>query len=123
MNDITMSDTAAVGEFDDIRPYDDHEVPEVMARLMDDPEFAKTLLSIKHPVLCRYFSPLLTPYIRRLLHKRFDSIRCVHDLQMLIGEQMEKMLKKSDSIFTVSGLERLDNNNAYLFISNHRDIA
>jgi len=123
MNDATMSDTAVVGEFDDIRPYNDNEVPEVMARLMDDPEFAKTLLSIKHPVLSRYFSPLLTPYIRRLLHRRFDSIRCVHDLQMLIGEQMEKMLKKSDSIFTVSGLDGLDKGTAYLFISNHRDIA
>lgn len=118
-----MSDTEKLDEFHDIRPYNDNEVPAVMNRLMDDPELADTLLSIRHPVLFRYFAWGLRPYIRRILHKRFDAIRCVNDLQLLIGEQMELMLEKSETTFTASGLDRLEKGRAYLFISNHRDIA
>lgn len=118
-----MTDTPCQDEFQDIRPYNDGEFPAALARLLDAPEFADTLLSIRHPVLSRYFGKWLRPYIRRILHKNFDSFRCVKDLQVEIGEQMELMLAKSDSTFSVSGIDNLDKNQAYLYISNHRDIA
>ena len=118
-----MTHTEELDEFTDIRPYNDREVPAVIDRLMDDPELADTLLSIKYPRLSKYLSWALRPLIRRLLHREFDSIRCVRDLQLLIGEQMEKMLANARTPFTVSGLDQLGDDRAYLFISNHRDIA
>ncbi len=118
-----MSEPSCADEFDDIRPYRDDEVPQVMARLMDDPELADTLLGIRHPVLSRYLRGWLRPLIRRRLHRAFDSIRTVRDLQMLIGEHMETMLEKSGTAVSYSGLEGLDDDRTYLFMSNHRDIA
>jgi len=118
-----MTHTEEVDEFNDIRPYNDAEAPLVMGRLMDDPELANTLLSIKFPRLSRYLAWALRPLIRTRLHREFDSIRSVQDLQLLIGRQMEAMLDKSATPFTVSGLDKLDSGKAYLFISNHRDIA
>ena len=37
-----------MSEFDDIRPYNDSEVPAVIARLIADSEFIDLLLSRKH---------------------------------------------------------------------------
>lgn len=118
-----MNQNQPLDEFSDIRPYHDSEVPEVMARLMDSSELANTLLGIKFPLLSKWLGWALRPFLRLMLHREFDAIRCVKDLQLLIGEQMEKMLASSNTPFTVSGLDKLDMNQAYLFISNHRDIA
>ncbi|MFA5631875.1 MAG: 1-acyl-sn-glycerol-3-phosphate acyltransferase [Porticoccaceae bacterium] len=118
-----MSDSDTLDEFHDIRPYNDDEVPGVIARLMGDRELLDTLLSIRHPVLFRYFAWAIRPWLRKALHQRFDAIRSVDDLQMLIGEQMELMLKKSATPATSSGLDGLAESSSHLFISNHRDIA
>jgi Acyltransferase len=118
-----MIDNELLADFDDIRPYNDSEVPEVMARLMDDRELADTVLGMKYPQLYKYFPWVLRPILRRGLHKRFDSIRSVRDLQLLVGQGMEAMLEKSGSVFEVEGLDNLDLDRPCLFISNHRDIA
>lgn len=118
-----MLENNLVDEFDDIRPYEGDEFSKAKGRLLDDPEFADTLLSIKYPRLSRYFSWALRPYIRRILHREFDTVANVRDLQLLIGKQLESLLTKSGSRLTVSGLDQLQKDRAYLFISNHRDIA
>lgn len=118
-----MTDIPTSGEFEDIRPYTDAEVPAVMARLMDSPELADTILAIRYPRLSRYLGRVLRPLIRRRLHRAFDGVRTVWDLQMLIGRHMEIMLEKSGASFSFSGLEQLDDDRTYLFMSNHRDIA
>ena len=40
-------------QFDDIRPYLDKEVPEVIARLVRDKEFIKVIAQFRYPVLGR----------------------------------------------------------------------
>ena len=118
-----MNHTEEVDEFNDIRPYNDREVPAVLSRLMDDPELADTLLSMKYPRMAKFLAWAMRPMIRRALHRAFDDIGSVADLQMLIGKHMEKMLADSSTPFTVSGIEKLEKGQAYLFVSNHRDIA
>jgi len=110
-------------DFDDIRPYYDQEVPEVIARLTADRELADTLLSMKYPRVARFLGWLLRPLIRRAMRRAFSSINTVQDLQDLIGVQMRNMLASSGTGFSVSGIEKLQPESSYLFISNHRDIA
>ncbi|MFA5493758.1 MAG: 1-acyl-sn-glycerol-3-phosphate acyltransferase [Porticoccaceae bacterium] len=110
-------------EFDDIRPYHDAELSDVMARLMADPEMADTLLSMKYPRASRYLGWVLRPMVRRALGREFGAIRTVRDFQLLLGSELKALLARSDTAFTVSGIEHLDRDGAYLFISNHRDIA
>lgn len=118
-----MTTTAEMSEFDDIRPYRDDEVRPVIQRLMADRDLADTLLSMQYPRAPRWLQPLLRPFVRRALHREFDGIHSVHDLQMLIGVYMESMLARTGTRFSVSGIDHLPPDGACLFISNHRDIA
>ncbi|GIX31913.1 MAG: hypothetical protein KatS3mg124_2385 [Porticoccaceae bacterium] len=110
-------------EFADIRPYRDEEVPEVVARLAADPQFAATLARLRHPWLARFALPLLVPLARRVVARRLEGVRTVHDLQMLVGVYLERMLAETGTDFSVSGIEHLERDQTYLFVSNHRDIA
>ena len=44
-------------------------------------------------------------------------------MQLVIERYMSRMIEDSTAGFSVSGLERLDREQAYLFMSNHRDIT
>ena len=112
-----------MNEFDDIRPYYDSEVPEVLARLAASREFIDTLMTIKYPRLGRLAPWLMRPLISRVLRHSFQKIHNVRDFQEAVGVSMGKLLKNIECHLTVSGQEKLDAEGAYLFISNHRDIA
>ncbi|WP_404418098.1 1-acyl-sn-glycerol-3-phosphate acyltransferase [Marinospirillum sp.] len=110
--------------FDSIRPYRDEEVEEVLERLAEDQEFLTALLRFKFPRLANSFlAPLLRRVISQLLKKRLAKIHSVHDLQLYVAGYMARMLATTTQGFNVDGLEELDKNQSYLFISNHRDIA
>lgn len=112
-----------MSEFDDIRPYNDSEVPAVIARLIADPEFINLLLSRKLPLLAKICPWLLRPLLRRSLSKAAKKINSVGDLQSYITVSLKNLIDKTTDGYSVSGLENLDPNKAYLFLSNHRDIA
>ncbi|MDG1164431.1 MAG: 1-acyl-sn-glycerol-3-phosphate acyltransferase [Porticoccaceae bacterium] len=112
-------------EFDDIRPYNDSEVPVVIARLLADPEFLNLLLSRKLPVLSKL--PLLNffarPFLRNSLSKLAAGVRTVEDFQSHMSTALVNVLERTTDDYSFTGLENLDANKAYLFMSNHRDIA
>ena len=116
-----------MSEFDDIRPYNDSEVPAVIARLIADPEFIDLLLSRRLPLLAKIcpwlLRPLLRPLLRRSLSQAAENINSVDDLQRYITGSLKALIDKTTDGYSVSGLEKLDLNKAYLFLSNHRDIA
>jgi 1-acyl-sn-glycerol-3-phosphate acyltransferase len=112
-----------MSEFDDIRPYKDSEVPAVIARLIADPEFIDLLLSRKLPLLAKICPWLLRPLLRRSLSKAAEKINSVDDLQRYITVSLKNLIAKTTDGYSVSGLENLDPKKAYLFLSNHRDIA
>lgn len=113
----------AMNEFDDIRPYHDDEVPGVLARLSRNREFIDTLLSIKYPKISRWVPWLMRPLISRALKREFSKMHTVHDLHDATRVSLGNLLTKIESKVTISGLDKLDRDTAYLFISNHRDIA
>ena len=112
-----------MSEFDDIRPYNDSEVPAVIARLIADSEFIDLLLSRKAPLLAKICPWLLRPLLRRTLSKAAKNINCVDDLQGYIKVSLRNLVDRTTDGFSVSGLDKLDADKAYLFLSNHRDIA
>jgi hypothetical protein len=116
-----------MNQFDDIRPYRDSEVPSTLARLIADPEFIDLLLSRKLPLLMRYaswlFMPLARPLLRRSLRKLTADVKSVEDFQAHMTKSLKDILDKTTDGYSFGGLDQLDPNKAYLFISNHRDIA
>ena len=97
--------------FDDIRPYVDAEIPAAMQRIVSDKYF---------PLVCDFLFPG-TPV--QEIAALVGSCRTVEEFQMRV---MYKVIYAIAHIttdgLTVSGMERLDPNKDYLFISNHRDI-
>jgi hypothetical protein len=116
-----------MNQFDDIRPYRDSEVPAVIARLIADNEFIDLLLSRRLPKLWHLMSWLLKPVARPLLKRNLRNLTAdvanVADFQNHVKVGLQNSLDKTTDGYAFGGLDQLDPNQAYLFISNHRDIA
>jgi hypothetical protein len=110
-------------DFAEIRPYHDNEVVPVLAKLLLDPELLNIVANLRIPTLNRYLPWLVRPIITWYLRRELKNVSTVADFQHIIKRYMDTMIEDNTSSFTVSGLEALDSSAAYLFISNHRDIA
>ena len=102
-----MSDT-----FDDIRPYNDNEVDGVLTKLRQEPAFIQAV---------RFVFPNIEPEdVKHLL----GSIHTIADFQAkIVSAAVKSIADKSTSGLEVRGLEALNPEIPYLFISNHRDIV
>lgn len=97
--------------YDDIRPYADHELPEVIQRIIAKPSFKK-LVSTLFPE--RGFESIVD---------ELKNIQSVYQLQeQLIQQVVRAIIKKSIKQLNFKGSENIDLDKPYLFISNHRDI-
>jgi len=113
----------AISDFDDIRPYNDNEVRPVLDRLFRNDEFIGAITRLRFPRLASPLGFALRPLVRAVLRHQLVRVRDVHDFQMIVERYVTRMIASTTSSFTVSGLERLNRKQAYLFVSNHRDIA
>lgn len=100
--------------FDDIRPFDDSVVNHYLRLLIEDEGF-------QHILQYMFKDEAKIEQIKQVL----ANIHTVKDLQHKFVCQLVEdiILKKSTDGLTSSGLENLDKNTSYLFISNHRDIV
>jgi hypothetical protein len=98
-------------EFEDIRPYNDDEINAAMLRIAANSVF---------DTIARKVFPSIPADVMK------ERITKIHDTSAFQGEIMKpiisNVLKNSSTSFSFSGLEKLDRTEAYLFISNHRDI-
>lgn len=112
-----------MNEFDDIRPYRDDEVRPTIERMLADPELTDAVTRLKFPALHGWLGWLLKPLVRMKLAQQLAGINDVKGFQSVVEKYMAGMINTRVKSLTVSGLEKLDKHTAYLFISNHRDIA
>ena len=112
-----------MSEFDDIRPYYDNEVPAVLQRVIADDELIDTLLGNKFPRLSKWIPWLLRPVARWKLRGVVRDMNSLSDFQDHFYQILHGVLDKSCDGYSFSGLDKLQTGTAYLFISNHRDIA
>ncbi len=103
----------SVLDFDEIRPYRNEELSVVLERLTDDPEFIKVLekyMNKNHVVL-------------EQMKAAMRATKTIEDFQAnFVVPMIEKTLLHSSEGLTIKGLDELDRNQRYLYISNHRDI-
>ena len=109
--------------FADIRPYRDEEVLPVLQRLLKDPDFLRAIASLRFERATQSVPWLIRPLVYYYLKWELRKVRDVHTMQTVIKRYMDRMISASSGGFTVSGVENLDPGQAYLFMSNHRDIA
>ncbi len=112
-----------MGPFDNIRPYHDHEVADVLQRLSADPDFLNVILRYRYPALSGSLGWLLRPLVAWRLRKEAAGIRNIADLQARVAPYVEHSVKKATDGISFSGIENLDTNAAHLYLANHRDIV
>lgn len=110
-------------KYKEIRPYFDHEIRPVLDRLIGNPEFLSSIASFYAPKMSRLFPAVMRQIARRKLEGQVQSVHDVASMQDVIAEYMYKMIEDTTTSLTHSGLEHLDGERSYLFISNHRDIT
>ncbi|WP_432696834.1 1-acyl-sn-glycerol-3-phosphate acyltransferase [Marinobacterium sp. YM272] len=106
-----------------IRPYRDDEVGEVLTGLIYNDEFVRAITHYQFPRLSEWMGWVLRPIVRIALAARIGDVSDVHDFQKLVADYMAKMISRTTTRMTCSGIEQFDDEEAYLFVSNHRDIA
>ena len=110
-------------QFDDIRPYHDSEVRPILNRLLDNREFIHAVANLKFPRLVKWFGWFLEPQVKRKLSEQLADVNTVLRFQQVVETYMTGMIARATTSVTTSGLDKLNPQQAYLFISNHRDIA
>lgn len=106
-----VSNFAKEFDFEDIRPFYDHEVREVINRLVVDPLFMD---------LINYLWRDMT---FAEVKEKADKVKTALDFQLqFMHPAIRRIVEISSSGLTSSGFEKLDKNKSYLFIANHRDI-
>lgn len=100
-------------EFDDIRPYYDEEIPAVIDRLIEDPEFKRVIEDYVFP------GGDWHAFVASL-----KSIENRKNFQLtLVREAVLQFVARSSDSLKSSGFEHLAKETAYTFVSNHRDIV
>lgn len=98
--------------FDDIRPYYDSEIFDAMQRIAQSPTF---------PLLASYVFPERQVEDIRAMVRSIDNIR---DFQFKVMYQaINQIISKSITQLTYAGIENVDSQKSYLYVSNHRDIT
>ena len=100
-----------MSRFEDIRFYDDAEVQESLRQYLQHP-MIRALLQFTFP-----------NYAFQEIEKEVLSCHSIRDFQSkIIYHSVRKVLEKSSGGLYHTGFDRLGKEEAYLYISNHRDI-
>ena len=119
----TTRGRATLSGFDDIRPYEDREVSVVVARLLKDREFLDMVARFRAPTWQSLIPGVTRAIAHWVLRARFQSTGSVRNLQERIVPYMARAVRNTTAGVTYSGLDKLEEDKAYLFLSNHRDIV
>lgn len=120
---IDLNVLAKMEAFDDIRPYHDHEVRPALTRLLKDKDLLNVMAKHRYPALTRQLNGIMTWLTALALQHKTRNVANVRDFQAIIEPYLTRIIKTTTSNVTFSGIEHLERNRAYLFLSNHRDIV
>lgn len=101
-----------MSKFDEIRPFDDHEVHDALQGVA------------KHPMMKALMGFTFPDQDEQFWLEEFSQVHSIRDFQYrCISHTVRQILKQSSEGLSTSGFDELDQNTAYLFISSHRDIV
>ncbi|ELV8553531.1 1-acyl-sn-glycerol-3-phosphate acyltransferase [Vibrio fluvialis] len=115
--------TSTTDPFVDIRPYNDDEIPAAIDRLINDEEFIAAILQHRFERQPSWLKSLMGPFVKAYLKFKWAKLTSVEAIQLEVKKYLDQTLEHTTRGVTYSGLNQLDKNTAYLFVSNHRDIA
>ncbi len=115
--------TSTTDPYQEIRPYNDDEIPAAIERLINDEEFITAIIDHRFERQPSWLKAMMGPFVKVYLKFKWAKFTSVDAIQFEVKKYLEKALEHTTKGVTYSGLSKLDKNTAYLFVSNHRDIA
>lgn len=100
-----------ITDFEDIRPYNEEEIPAAMQRIAKSSSF---------PILSAYVYPDEPLDVVRKRIAEYCTVKEFQEETMRMVNQ--RVVENSITEFTCSGLDKLSPTQQYLYVSNHRDI-
>ncbi len=98
-------------KYEDIRPFRDAEVQDVLSNLLEDKQFLSVLAAV------------LPGVPSEAIKGKLKNIKSVSDFQRnFIYSLVVDIAKKTATSLDLSGFKYLDKKSSYTFVSNHRDI-
>jgi len=98
-------------KYDDIRPFRDEELPEVVERLLQYPQFCAIMLIV--------FPQVSEDEIK----SQMRQLKSISDFQVKIMYPVVRYVAKLSTVsLDLSGFKYLNKSRSYTFVSNHRDI-
>ncbi|MBL4799049.1 MAG: 1-acyl-sn-glycerol-3-phosphate acyltransferase [Oleispira sp.] len=110
-------------EFADIRPYNDTEFPLILERLLAEPDLVKGLAYFMRPNWRGPFRLLARSLVRWRLQRDLSNLESIEEFQQWLAGYIEKIITKTTTGLVVEGLDELNEETSYTWLSNHRDIA
>ncbi|MDR0686867.1 MAG: 1-acyl-sn-glycerol-3-phosphate acyltransferase [Dysgonamonadaceae bacterium] len=107
-----MPDNSNTTKFDDIRPYHDEEMPTIVEKLLEDPQFKAVVNAAFPNIQWENFKTMLRTF------------KTPYELQSkFIKDQIFSFAKKTSEKIDCNGFQNIPKNQACTYISNHRDIV
>jgi hypothetical protein len=104
-------ETFDIHNFDTIRPYTNNELVPAIDRILNEPLFYKMI---------RWVYPGLS---KNAIHSMMRGVKSVDEFQSEIsGPAFKRVIEMTTSGMSFTNIQSLDRTQAYLFLSNHRDI-
>jgi 1-acyl-sn-glycerol-3-phosphate acyltransferase len=113
-----------IDEFNDIRPYNDSEIRPVLKRLLKSKTLMSGLRKLMWPNCPAPFESFLDSILKAYFAAKSIPIRTVDQFQrkIIIDTMVEWVFNRTTKGFSISGLDDLKKDCAYIFVTNHRDI-
>ena len=117
--------TNSISKFDDIRPYNDNEVPAVMKRLAKNDLLVSTMRMMKWPSCPDFLKGFADILVRFFLKRKLSGIKTIADFQsnIIADYLLKRIINNTSDGVTFSGLDKLCKDKSYIFMTNHRDIV
>jgi 1-acyl-sn-glycerol-3-phosphate acyltransferase len=95
----------------------------VIARLTADWEFVHVIARYRFPKASLCMPVFVYGVVWSNLVRQLYAVKEVRQFQKIVADYLDDNVQQTTDGFTISGLDRLDPDTPYIFVSNHRDIV
>jgi len=112
-------------DFDDIKPYTDEELPAILKKIISNKWILEGIRNLYFPKLPKVLIKPVDRIIYKLLKLKISGIKTTDQFRKKISLDIvvKNLVRDTTAGINYTGLENLNLNKNYIFISNHRDIV
>ena len=110
-------------DFRDIAPYPENELVRRLHGIAQDTDLLNAVAKFQFPVASKLLKPICRAMLRRKFDQELSTIENRDDWHNVLARYVQKLVETTSDGFSFTGIDNLPDSEAYLFISNHRDIT